>query len=179
MNPALLQNNRVDNKKGGVKIVVLSDTHIPQVAEELPSKIYDELKSADLLLHAGDITSLIFLKNLQKLVKEIKAVYGNMDELGLRKILPRKEVIKVNGFSIGLIHGWGAPSGLIDLAEKEFQEKKPDIIIFGHSHQPLSLNKNGILFFNPGSPTDKVFSGENSYGIILIDDRIDAKIVRL
>lgn len=162
-----------------MKIVVLSDTHIPQAAEELPHKIYDELKSADLLLHAGDITSLIFLKNLQKLAKGIKAVYGNMDCPSLRKILPKKEVIKVNGFTIGLIHGWGSPSGLVDLVEKEFQEKKPDIIIFGHSHQPLCLNKNGILFFNPGSPTDKVFSEANSYGIIYINDSIDAKIVRL
>lgn len=162
-----------------MKIVVLSDTHIPQAAEELPAKIYDELKSADLLLHAGDITSLIFLKNLQKLAKDIRAVYGNMDDLSLRKILPKKEVIKVNGFTIGLVHGWGSPSGLVDLVEKEFQEKKPDIIIFGHSHQPLCLNKNGILFFNPGSPTDKVFSGANSYGIISINDSIDAKIVTL
>ena len=93
--------------------------------------------------------------------------------------MPKKEVIKVNGFTIGLIHGWGAPSGLIDLAEKEFQDKRPDIIIFGHSHQPLCLNKNGILFFNPGSPTDKVFSESNSYGIITINDSIDAKIIRL
>lgn len=171
-----------------MKILVLSDTHIPQAAEELPHKIYDELKSAGLLLHAGDITSLIFLKNLQKLVKDIKAVCGNMDDLSLRKILPKKEVIKVNGFTIGLIHGWGAPSGLIDLVEKEFSagggsafsgQKKPDIIIFGHSHQPLCLKKNGILFFNPGSPTDKVSSGTNSYGIISINDKIDAKIVRL
>lgn len=171
-----------------MKILVLSDTHIPQAAEELPHKIYDELKSADLLLHAGDITSLIFLKNLQKLAKEMKAVYGNMDCPSLRKILPKKEVIKVNGFTVGLIHGWGAPSGLIDLAEKEFstgggsafgRQKKPDIIIFGHSHQPLCLNKNGILFFNPGSPTDKVFSEVNSYGLILINDSIDAKIVTL
>ena len=162
-----------------MKILVLSDTHIPQAAEELPSKIYDEVKSADLLLHAGDITSLIFLKNLQKLAKDVKAVYGNMDCPSLREILPKKEVIKVNGFSIGLIHGWGAPSGLIDLAEKEFQDKRPDIIIFGHSHQPLCLNKNGILFFNPGSPTDKVFSESNSYGIITINDSIDAKIIRL
>lgn len=162
-----------------MKILVLSDTHIPQAAEELPAKIYDQLKSADLLLHAGDITSLVFLKNLQKLAKDIKAVYGNMDDLSLRKILPKKEVIKVNGFTIGLIHGWGTPSGLIALAEKEFQEKKPDIIIFGHSHQPLCLNKNGILFFNPGSPTDKVFSETNSYGIISINDSIDARIIRL
>lgn len=162
-----------------MKILVLSDTHIPQAAEELPAKIYDELKSADLLLHAGDITSRIFLKNLQKIAKNVKAVCGNMDELNLRKILPKKEVIRVNGFTIGLIHGWGAPSGLIDLAENEFQQQKPDIIIFGHSHQPLALNKNGILFFNPGSPTDKVFNESNSYGIILIDDKIDARIVRL
>ena len=162
-----------------MKIVVLSDTHIPQAAKGLPEKIYEELKSADLLLHAGDISTVAFFNELQKIAKDIKAVQGNMDEPALKRILPRKQLVKIGGFSIGLIHGSGSPAGILDLAEKEFQDKKPDIIIFGHSHQSFKSDKGGILFFNPGSPTDKVFSEVNSYGIILINGNIDARIVTL
>lgn len=158
------------------KIVVLSDTHIPERAEDLPKKLYEDLQSADFILHAGDITSLDFLKGLQKKFPKLKAVQGNMDEPSLKKILPQKELITIDKVTIGLMHGWGSPRGLLDLVEKEFSKEKPDIIIFGHSHQALHVNKNGILFFNPGSPTDKVFSSANSYGVITINDEINAQI---
>jgi predicted phosphodiesterase len=54
-----------------------------------------------------------------------------------------------------------------------------DVIIFGHSHNGLSLVKNGILYFNPGSPTDKIYAKANSVGIIEINDRIEGKIVEI
>lgn len=162
-----------------IKIVVLSDTHIPERAADLPKKVYEDLKSADFVLHAGDITSVNFYKKLQKAVTCLKAVSGNMDEIDLKKMLPLRESIKVDKFKIGLIHGWGGPFDIQDLVHKEFLQEKPNIIVFGHSHQPLNMNKNGILFFNPGSPTDKIFSQINSYGIITINDKIEARIVNI
>lgn len=161
-----------------MKIVVLSDTHIPERARDLPPKVYEDLKSADLILHAGDMTSVEFFRKLQK-ISEIKAVFGNMDEIGLKKLLPQKQLIKVGKLQIGLTHGWGNPQDLIELAQEEFSREKPDIIVFGHSHQALKMQKNGTILFNPGSPTDKIFSKSNSYGIINIDaqDKIDVNIV--
>ena len=58
--------------------------------------------------------------------------------------------------------------------------KGVDAIIFGHSHEPVNMVKNGVLFFNPGSPTDKIFAKANSYGILEITDKkIEGKILRL
>lgn len=162
-----------------MKIVVLSDTHIPVSAKDIPAKIYEDIKSADLLLHAGDIVSLGFFNKLQGISARLEAVCGNMDEPPLRKMLSRKKIVKANKRTIGLIHGWGSPFGIMEIARKEFQDDNPDIIVFGHSHQSLCLEKDGILFFNPGSPTDKVFASSNSYGIIMINDHIDAKIINL
>lgn len=162
-----------------MKIAVLSDTHIPVSARDLPQKVYEDLKSADLLLHAGDIVSVNFLNKLEAAVPQVRAVCGNMDEPDLRKILPLKRIVKVNKYAIGLIHGRGSPSQLLEFVKNEFSRERPDIIVFGHSHSPLNLKKDGTLFFNPGSPTDKVFAHANSYGIILIDDNIEAKIVTL
>lgn len=161
-----------------MKIVVLADTHIPERASDLPKQIYDDLKDADLILHAGDIISSEFLKKLEKFGL-VKAVQGNMDEPALKDKLPVKEIIKAAQFTIGLTHGRGSPFGLLDQVHKEFLKEKPDVIIFGHSHKSLNMRKDGVLFFNPGSPTDKIFSDNNSYGIITIGDSIAARVVRI
>ena len=161
-----------------MKIIVLADTHIPERALDLPKQIYDDLKDSDLILHAGDIISLEFLKKLEKCGK-VQAVQGNMDEAALKDKLPLKEIIRVAKFTIGLTHGWGSPFGLLEQARKEFLKEKPDVIIFGHSHKSLNIRKDGVLFFNPGSPTDKIFSDTNSYGIITIGDSLEARIVKV
>ena len=61
----------------------------------------------------------------------------------------------------------------------EFKKDKVDIIIFGHSHTPENKKIDGILFFNPGSLTDKDFAPYNSYGILELNDEIEAKIIRI
>lgn len=163
-----------------MRIIVISDTHIGQGAKNgLPKKLQDELRSADFVLHAGDITSLEFYQKLKNLAANIKAVQGNMDDAPLKEMLAVKELIRIGKFKIGLMHGWGAPNGLLALAEAEFKKEKPDCIIFGHSHNPVNITKKGILFFNPGSPTDEVFSTTNTYGILTINDTITAEIVKV
>lgn len=162
-----------------MKIVVLSDTHIPERAKDLPEEIYARIKESDLLIHAGDITSLGFFKKLDRLNKDIKAVQGNMDEPALKDMLPEKQLIKIGAFCVGVTHGRGSPFGLMEAVEKEFQKEKPHLIIFGHSHKPFNGYRGKTLFFNPGSPTDKIFSPVNSYGIITINDKIEAKIVNI
>lgn len=154
-----------------MRIVVLSDTHIPSSAQDLDERIYKEIEESDLILHAGDLISAEFFNKL-KALKNIRAVKGNMDEPLLSRILPPKEKITLGKYTIGLIHGYGAPQGILDTARNEFLNEKVDMIIFGHSHQPLKLNKGGILFFNPGSPTDKIYAKTNTYGIITVTNGI-------
>jgi putative phosphoesterase len=161
-----------------MKIGVISDTHIPFAGEDLPDKIYQDFKNVDLILHAGDIVEESLLEKLNKLAKTI-AVKGNMDSHSLKKKLPVKQIIKVKKFKIGLTHGEGTPQGLVDLVKKQFEKDKVDCIVFGHSHAPLCEKRGNMLFLNPGSPTDQIFSPFNSYGILEIDDKIEGKIVRI
>lgn len=51
-----------------------------------------------------------------------------------------------------------------------FANDKVDCILFGHSHQPLLREENGILLFNPGSPTDKRREKLYSFGILDIEE---------
>lgn len=160
-----------------MRILVISDTHMPRVAHDFPPEIYEEIKNADMVIHAGDFVEKEIFDKLNVL-KNTKAVYGNMDCTSLRNILNPKEVIEIGKFRIGLIHGYGAPRDLIDTVQKEFTGV--DAIIFGHSHSPVNVTKDGILFFNPGSPTDKIFATSNSYGIMeLTEKKIEGKIVKL
>lgn len=160
------------------KILVLSDTHIPVAAQDVPQAVYDAAHGVDMILHAGDFVEAKFLDKLRA-VKEVKAVRGNMDSKSIQEELNIKEVITIEKVRIGLIHGYGAPSEIINTVRKEFDDKV-DCIVFGHSHVALNIKKDGILYFNPGSPTDKIFASHNSYGILEVTDKkIEGKIVEL
>jgi len=160
-----------------MKIGIISDTHIPRAATGLPPEICTAFKGVDLILHAGDLVEISVLDELKKIAKT-EAVCGNMDEPEIRKSLPQKRIISAEGFKIGLTHGYGSPFRLIDTVKKEFPQKV-DVIVFGHSHLPVNELRDGILFFNPGSPTDKIFAKYNSYGILTVNKEIKGKIVRL
>jgi len=160
-----------------MRIGVISDTHIPHAAPALPPEIYTALEGADMILHAGDIVRPSVLEDLRRLAK-VEAVYGNMDGPELRELLPAKKIIKAGRFRIGLIHGSGAPFKLMETVKKEFPSSI-DVIVFGHSHSAVNESKEGILFFNPGSLTDKVFAKYNSYGILTVNGKIEGKIIRI
>jgi uncharacterized protein len=162
-----------------MKIIVISDTHIPDRAESLPLKLLDEIKNADMVIHAGDFVSLEFLNDLKSLCNNIKAVWGNMDPPEIKKMLPQKGIFKVGDYRIGVVHGYGAPNKMLELLNTEFKNDKLDIIIFGHSHSALNEKRGSTLFFNPGSPTDKILAADNTYGIIEIDGGIQAKVVTI
>ncbi len=170
-------NRSTKNGNNNMKIGVLSDTHIPFAAAKLPEEIYLAFKDVDLILHAGDLIDISVIDELKKIART-EAVRGNMDEAAVVSTLPAKKIVEAGRFKIGLIHGYGSPSGLIDRLAGEFPQKV-DAIVFGHSHSPLNEVKNGILFFNPGSPTDKIFANYNSYGILTVNDGIKGDIIRL
>ncbi len=157
-----------------MKIGVVSDTH----SHHLPQQMLDDFKDVDLILHAGDICSLKVLDVFQK-IKEVKAVFGNMDESEIRSALPRRQIIKIEGFMIGLFHGQGPPRRLIERIKEEFKNEKVDAIVFGHSHNPLNKMIDQVLYFNPGSPNDTIFAPYRSYGILETNDKLTGKIIKL
>lgn len=162
-----------------MKIGVISDTHIPERCAEIPAAVVREFRKVEMIVHAGDLTDLRVLTKLQGLCPEVKAVAGNMDPASVRGRLAEKLVFQAGGFSIGLIHGYGPPDQLPKRLTDVFKNDKVDIIIFGHSHQPMNEKINGVLYFNPGSPTDTVFAPYLSFGIIEIGAQIKARIIKI
>lgn len=162
-----------------MKIGVISDTHVPDKARQIPQKILDDFKTVDMIIHAGDLVEPGVLEQLRSVCPDVRAVFGNMDPFELRARLPKKEIIQAEKFRVGVAHGYGHPDNLIDLMKKEFKNDKVDLIIFGHSHKPFNEKIDNIHYFNPGSATDEIFAPCRSYGIIEIKDNITAKIVKL
>jgi putative phosphoesterase len=151
-----------------MKIGVLSDTHADSFAQ-LPDKILATLTEVDLIIHAGDFVAKDVLEGLKQL-GEIKAVRGNMDSDEIKRILPEKELLEIEGKKIGIIHGWGSPHGIDERVGNVFSGV--DIIIYGHSHYPQNETKNGVFFFNPGQ-------ARNSFGILTIGAEVSGQIINL
>ena len=111
--------------------------------------------------------------------KKTIAVHGNMDSFELKKELPEKTIVEIGKFRIGLTHGSGAPAKIFEYVNNVFENEKLDAIVFGHTHRPINEVRDGVLYINPGSLTDKVFSDFNSYGILEIAEKIKGTIVKI
>ena len=158
-----------------MKIGVLSDTHLKTIPEHLGEAIDHHFKDVDMILHAGDVVEAGVLDYFAGRV--VKAVAGNMDSYVLKNRNPVKMVLPIEGFKVGLIHGWGSPVGIEDRIRGAFEDI--DILIFGHTHNATSHTKDGVLFFNPGSPTCKRFAAQNTIGILEIGEGINPRIITI
>ena len=159
----------------GMKIGVLSDTHLNEVTREF-RKIYNTyLSDKDLILHAGDLVCPEVIDFLDR--KNFQGVHGNMDPAEVKERLSRKKVMELGTYKIGLIHGWGTSEGLEDRIWPEFAGV--DIIIYGHSHCPANHMKEGVLLFNPGTACGFTISGSHSIGVLELDDRIHGEIISI
>ena len=159
-----------------MKVAVLSDTHIPSAASQLPKKVCEVLEQSDAIIHAGDYAAESVIDTLQSFA-DFYGVRGNMDSIAIHNRVPAELIINLGGFAIGVMHGEGKPDGLEERLLASFKNKKLDAIVYGHSHQAKNEMRNGILLFNPGSPTDSRFAAFHSMGILTIEDTITGEIL--
>ncbi len=156
---------------------VVSDTHFPRFGEALPPALDRGLRAANVerILHCGDMTELIVIPLLEA-IAPVEAVAGNNDGPEIREIYGRKRIVEVAGKRIGMTHGDGRKR-TPDEAFSAFAPGTVDAIVFGHSHIPTKMVREGVLMVNPGSPSDKRGNPLFSYALLQIaDDTITASI---
>jgi hypothetical protein len=156
-----------------MKIGVLSDTHLHHLTRDFRYMLDQFLGDVDLIFHAGDFVCADIVEFLSR--KNFHGVYGNMDPIEIKKVLPEKKVIQLGPYSVGLIHGDGPSRGLEERIHAEFQDV--DAIVYGHSHRAANHVKDGILLFNPGTATGFSFSKDHSVGILEIGETIRGEII--
>ncbi|MBP1903792.1 putative phosphoesterase [Paenibacillus turicensis] len=154
-----------------MRIGVVSDTHIFRAGKKLPQLLIEEFSKVDLILHLGDWVVMDVYDQLAQLAP-VDGIAGNNDGYEIIERFGEQKLLTLEGKKIGLIHGHTPYSrkGTDGNALLAFEGQKVDVILFGHSHQPLMRNENGILLFNPGSPTDKRREKRYSFGLLDISE---------
>jgi uncharacterized protein len=153
-----------------VLLAIISDTHLPRGGRVLPDACVQRLRSADLVLHAGDLVTAEVLADLRALGPPVEAVHGNIDDHEVRRLLPSARMVAVAGARIAMVHDGGAAGGRLARLARRFPEA--DAVIFGHSHIPL-LERDpatGFQIFNPGSPTDRRRQPTHTMGLARIGE---------
>jgi len=131
---------------------LISDTHIPARARAVPKKVFEVFDGASLILHAGDLTQLSVVDELEQLAPVV-AVCGNMDQSEVRERLPKMNSVKVYKWKIGVIHDPGIFMGMKRMKTLA-RENDFSVLVFGHTHRPSLKQEEGIIFINPGSTTN-------------------------
>lgn len=158
-------------------IGLISDTHIPDRARQLPQNVADAFSDVDLILHAGDLTSLDVIDKLET-IAPVMAVQGNMDRAnGIN--LPKAKVIEAEGLKIGIVHGEVYPRADTQQLVYLAKELNVDILVSGHSHQPKIEKTNGVLLINPGSPIVPRLADRTVMLLEINNKEVDVEIIKI
>ena len=134
-----------------MKLAILSDTH-----GLLRPEVTEHLKTADAILHGGDI-------NRQSIVDELRQyaplyiVRGNNDK-DWAEAIPHDLTVTLGGVTFFMVHNRKeVPADLAGV----------DAVVFGHSHKYVQEEKGGVLWLNPGSCGPRRFHQEITAGRLL------------
>ncbi len=150
-----------------VTLGVISDTHGLLRPEAL-----EALRGSDRILHAGDVGAPQILEALAQ-IAPVTAVRGNVDTEPWARALPETEVVEAGGVSVFILHSLGQ----LDLKPEAAGFR---VVVYGHSHLPKIEEKNGVLYFNPGSAGPRRFNLPVSVGKLMIGaGKVRAELVEL
>ena len=153
-----------------LRLAIIADTHLPRGARELPEACVARLRGAQLILHAGDLSTLAVLEQLEALGPPVAAVQGNVDDEHVAARLPVQRVVEAAGARIGMVHDAGPAAGRLARLARRFPGT--DAVVFGHSHIPLHERDpaTGFQIFNPGSPTERRRQPRHTMGLARVQD---------
>jgi hypothetical protein len=156
-----------------VRVVVLSDTHAPRRWKTCPPRVAEQLRGAELILHAGDVCVAGVLDELAGYAP-VRAVLGNNDGPDVVAWgAPETLEFDIAGLPVAMIHDSGQATGRATRLRRRFPSAA--LVVFGHSHIPLDEAGGGVRIFNPGSPTDRRRQPHGTIGLL---DIADGQLVR-
>jgi uncharacterized protein len=137
-----------------VDLLLISDTHLPTRARDLPASVWDQVARVDVVIHAGDWVEPPLLDALEARANRLVGCWGNNDGDELRRRLPELAEVVLEGVRFTVVHETGPSSG----RDTRMARRHPDtdVLVFGHSHIPWDTTAGtGLRLLNPGSPTDR------------------------
>lgn len=122
-----------------MRVGVLSDTH-----GTLPDGVLEAFAGVERIIHAGDVGNGLVLETLAT-VAPVVAVRGNCDLSGEPAMLPPLANTRIGDLRFLVVHRPAdvprpLPEGI-------------DVVVTGHTHVPQVADGGGVLWVNPGSPS--------------------------
>jgi putative phosphoesterase len=125
------------------RVGLISDTH-----GKLRPQVFTLLDGVDVILHAGDIGDTSILTELET-IAPVYAVHGNTDDFDVRAVAPESLAIDLGGKLFVVVHGHRVASTKTPQLRAAFPAC--DVIVYGHTHQPLVDNAESPIVINPGA----------------------------
>ena len=159
-----------------MRVLLISDTHGRLEAVKKLDRLFQSF-GPDQIVFLGDALNngprngvpidydpMACAQILNKWSRKIVAVRGNCDSRVDQTLLhfdisEDSKVIYINGFRCDLIHGDLLSSDLLEV-------ERGDILMFGHTHVPMLKKMDGVVYFNPGSPSFPKNGNPPTYGVI-------------
>jgi len=149
------------------RIGLISDTHNLVRPEALAW-----LAGCDAIIHAGDICNQAVIDALSS-IAPLTVVRGNNDTGEWAAPIPLHATLDVQQVKIHVVH---------DTAEvpRDLRDRDVRVVVTGHSHKPLIVERDGMLFVNPGSAGPRRFKLPISAGMLTIEgEHVEATLQTL
>lgn len=146
-----------------MKILVFSDSHGMTLNMETAIQTHPHI---EYIIHLGDYGTDTDGLAADNFTYIFDVVQGNCDK---KKLYPIEKVIQLVGKRVLLTHGhsYGVKYGLTSIIAKGLQDKL-DVILFGHTHEPLIESREGLLLVNPGSISKPRSTSAPTYALLEI-----------
>lgn len=143
-----------------MRIGLISDTH-----DFLDPRLATLFAGVEHILHAGDVGRNTILVQLER-IAPVTAVLGNTDTgLALRET----EVIELAAKRF-LVHHIVNPEAPAEALQRRLLADRPDVVVFGHTHQAFARTIGGIFFVNPGYAGRPRFGQPRSVAVLECED---------
>lgn len=156
-----------------MRLGVVSDTH-----GLFDRALLRHLAGVERILHAGDIGRAQVIGHLEA-IAPVTAVSGNVDgfeESGF----PVEQVVELMGHRIALYHRLYEGGRMTKEGWHFLDRVRPDVCVYGHTHQPKAEWLDGMLLFNPGSAGPKRFTLPRAVGLLVLGtDRVEPQHILL
>lgn len=173
-----------------MKIALLSDTHVSQSLDQLPDDLLTHIEGVDAILHAGDIAAHHVLSTLSA-IAPLTAVAGNSDPPEVACTLQDREILHLEGRTVGLKHGhqphefqslyfdksYDAPEMELFFQQMATQLPGAEIIVFGHFHRAVVRQWNDITFINPGAVSPA--RSASTFALLELGETVNVQILPL
>jgi putative phosphoesterase len=150
-----------------MRIGLISDTH-----GLLRPEAVDYLAGSDHIVHAGDIGGSELLERLAG-IAPLTVVRGNNDTAAWARTIPETARLEMGGVSVYVIH---------DIKELDIEPAAAGVrvVVSGHSHKPACLERDGVLYVNPGSAGRRRFTLPIAAGELLVEGgQVEVRLVTL